>query len=85
VGRGGPRRTAPLYWARYGTAEHLGDLFALAERLRGDTDELVAKPVGIALKYAGLRDEPALRAFLARHEGRMRRSTLRHARQKLTG
>ena len=56
--------TAPLCWARYGTPAHLPDLFRLAEVLLGDEDVVVSKPVGIALKYAGLLDEPALLDFL---------------------
>ncbi|WBQ06556.1 DNA alkylation repair protein [Kribbella sp. CA-293567] len=59
------------------------ELFSIAELLLGDPDPVVSKPVGIALKYAGVADEPALRAFLARHEHAMRRPTLRYAREKL--
>lgn len=75
--------TAPLYWARYGTPAHLPDLFRLAEVLLGDEDVVVSKPVGIALKYAGLLDEPALLSFLDTHADGMRRPTLRYAVEKL--
>ncbi|MBB4909815.1 DNA alkylation repair protein [Actinophytocola algeriensis] len=75
--------TAPLYWARYGTPAHLPDLFRLAEALLGDDDVVVAKPVGIALKYAGVLDEPALLSFLETHAARMRRPALRYAVEKL--
>jgi 3-methyladenine DNA glycosylase AlkD len=75
--------TAPLYWARYGTPAHLPDLFRLAEVLLGDDDVVVSKPVGIALKYAGLLDEPALLSFLDTHAARMRRPALRYATEKL--
>ena len=75
--------TAPLYFARFGTAADLADLFAIAELLLGDDDPVVSKPVGIALKYAGVVDEVALRAFLDQHAGTMRRPALRYAVEKL--
>ena len=75
--------TAPLYWARYGTPAHLPGLFRLAEVLLPDEDVVVSKPVGIALKYAGLLDEPALLSFLDSHASRMRRPALRYATEKL--
>jgi 3-methyladenine DNA glycosylase AlkD len=76
--------TAPLYWARFGTPAQVADLFTLAERLLDDTDVLVSKPVGIALKYAGLCDEAALRIFLDKHGTAMQRATYRYAVEKLT-
>ncbi|NEA34215.1 DNA alkylation repair protein [Streptomyces sp. SID13031] len=76
--------TAPLYFARFGTPADLTDLFAIAELLLSDKDPVVSKPVGIALKYAGVLDEPALRSFLAKHEKVMQKPTLRYAREKLT-
>ncbi|MEU0541423.1 DNA alkylation repair protein [Nocardia sp. NPDC005978] len=76
--------TAPLYWARYGTADQVGDLFALAEVLLSDTDPLVSKPVGITLKYAGLLDPPALTKFMTTHGAWMQRATLRYATEKPT-
>lgn len=75
--------TAPLYFARYGTPADLTDLFAIAELLLDDKDPVVSKPVGIALKYAGVMDEPALRAFLDQHAHGMQRPTLRYATEKL--
>jgi 3-methyladenine DNA glycosylase AlkD len=75
--------TAPLYFARFGTAAHLADLFAIAELLLGDRDPVVSKPVGIALKYAGVLDEAALRAFLEEHGPTMQRPALRYAVEKL--
>ncbi|MCT2583966.1 DNA alkylation repair protein [Actinophytocola gossypii] len=75
--------TAPLYWARYGAPAHLPDLFRLAEVLLPDDDVVVSKPVGIALKYAGLLDEPALLSFLDQHAAAMHRPTLRYAVEKL--
>lgn len=75
--------TAPLYFARFGTAADLADLFAIAELLLDDKDPVVSKPVGIALKYAGVLDEPALRSFLDQHAHAMQRPTLRYATEKL--
>ncbi|MEV8374678.1 DNA alkylation repair protein [Kribbella sp. NPDC056861] len=76
--------TAPLYFARFGAPTDLTDLFALAELLLADQDPVVSKPVGIALKYAGVLDEQALRSFLQMHEPAMQRPTLRYAREKLS-
>jgi len=75
--------TAPLYWARFGTPEQLADLFTIAASLLRDEDVLVSKPVGIALKYAGLADEQALVSFLDTHAHGMQRATLRYAVEKL--
>jgi 3-methyladenine DNA glycosylase AlkD len=75
--------TAPLYFARFGTAADLPDLFAIAKLLLPDTDPVVSKPVGIALKYAGVLDEPALREFLDEHASAMQRPALRYAVEKL--
>ena len=75
--------TAPLYFARFGTAADLSDLFALAVILLDDKDPVVSKPVGIALKYAGVLDEPSLLRFLDEHAARMQRPALRYAVEKL--
>ncbi|MDX6261116.1 MAG: hypothetical protein QOH84_2804 [Kribbellaceae bacterium] len=75
--------TAPLYFARFGTPNDLDDLFSIAELLLADKDPVVSKPVGIALKYAGVLDEPALRTFLDKHEPAMQSATLRYAHEKL--
>ncbi|WP_433162249.1 DNA alkylation repair protein [Kribbella sp. CA-247076] len=75
--------TAPLAFTGAGDPDALADLFALAELLVDDTDPVVSKPVGIALKYAGTADEPALRAFLDRYADRMPRPALRYAVEKL--
>lgn len=74
--------TAPLYWARYGKPAHLEDLFQLAKQLLHDSDQLVSKPVGIALKHAGTVDEAALTRFLDEHATEMHRPTLRYAVEK---
>lgn len=75
--------TAPLYFARFGATSDLPDLFALAELLLADADPVVSKPVGIALKYAGVMDEAALREFLDEHASTMQRPALRYAVEKL--
>ena len=75
--------TAPLAFTGSGDRDALADLFALAEVLVDDTDPVVSKPVGIALKYAGSADEPALRGFLDRYAARMPRPALRYAVEKL--
>lgn len=75
--------TAPLYFARFGTPSDLTDLYALAESLLADTDPVVSKPVGIALKYAGVLDEPGLLKFLDEHAGELQRPALRYAVEKL--
>ena len=48
-----------------------------------DTDPVVSKPVGIALKYAGVLDEPGLLKFLDEHAGELQRPALRYAVEKL--
>jgi 3-methyladenine DNA glycosylase AlkD len=73
-----------LYFARYGTPADLTDLYALAELLLDDKNPVVSKPVGIALKYAGVLDQPSLRTFLREHEAALQKPTLRYAREKLT-
>lgn len=60
----------------------LPDLFRLAEVLLGDDDVMVSKPVGLALKYAGLLDEPAPLSFLDTHAAHLRRPALRYATEK---
>jgi hypothetical protein len=75
--------TAPLYFARFGTRSDLADLFAIADLLLADKDPVVSKPVGIALKYAGVLDQPALLQYLDKHAEAMQRPTLRYAVEKL--
>ncbi|WP_432942131.1 DNA alkylation repair protein [Kribbella sp. CA-253562] len=75
--------TAPLGFVGSGRPQDLADVFALAEVLADDSDPVVCKPVGIALKYAGVQDEPALRAWLDRHAKTLARPALRYAVEKL--
>ena len=82
---------SPRLWERriamVATLEHLrrGDLsntFWLAERLRGDPEDLMHKATGWMLREAGKRDADALRKFLARRAPRLPRTLLRYAIEK---
>lgn len=68
--------TAAFWLIRQGD---LADPLALAERLLGDPSELVTKPVGTALREVGKIDQQRLIDFLALHQDRMSRPTLRLA------
>ncbi len=95
---GGGRRVlgrlaaSPTLWNRriamVATLEHIrqGDLtntFWLAERLRGDSEDLLHKATGWMLREAGKRDVAALRTFLARQAAHLPRTALRYAIERL--
>ena len=95
---GGGRRVlgrlaaSPLLWERriamVSTLEHirqgqLGNTFWLAERLRGDSEDLLHKATGWMLREAGKRDVAALRTFLARQAAHLPRTALRYAIERL--
>ena len=95
---GGGRRTlgrlaqSPNLWERriamVATLEHIraGNLentFWLAERLLDDPEDLLHKATGWMLREAGKRNAKALEKFLGRHAGRMPRTALRYAIERL--
>lgn len=66
--------TMPLSWN--GEPE---DAFAIAELLMKDREDLIHKATGWALREAGRKNEPELRAFLDKHAATMPRTMLRSA------
>ena len=96
---GGGRRTlgrlakSDNLWERriamVATLEHIrrGNLentFWLAERLLDDPEDLLHKATGWMLREAGKRNPEALENFLGRHAGRMPRTALRYAIERLS-
>ncbi|HWV26555.1 MAG TPA: DNA alkylation repair protein, partial [Aeromicrobium sp.] len=75
--------TAPLAYTRPAHRDGIVDLLRLADMLADDSDPLVSKPFGIALKHAGGVAPDLLVAFLARTGERLPAPVLRQAKQKL--
>ncbi|GAB3758745.1 DNA alkylation repair protein [Microlunatus parietis] len=76
--------TAPLAYTRPPDLDGIEDLLRIAELLAGDSDPLVSKPVGIALKHAGAAGPDLVRAFLERMGERLPAPVRREARAKLS-
>lgn len=75
--------TAPLFFVHNGDDAHLTDAFDIAATLATAPEPEVHNAVGIFLKHAGTRDEPALHRFLDVHATDMPRPALRLATEKL--
>ncbi|MCG3176654.1 MAG: hypothetical protein MOGMAGMI_01612 [Candidatus Omnitrophica bacterium] len=73
------RRVAVVATWHFIRSGDLKDIFALADRLRGDTHDLMHKAIGWMLREAGKRDERALVEFLRTRHERLPRTTLRYA------
>lgn len=73
------RRIAIVSTFHFIRAGQTGDTLAISELLLGDREELIHKATGWMLREVGKRDRPTLEAFLARHYGRLPRTTLRYA------
>jgi 3-methyladenine DNA glycosylase AlkD len=77
------RRIALLATFTFIRAGQLDDTYRIADRLLGDSHDLIHKAAGWMLREAGKRDEPRLVAFLERHGPAMPRTMLRYALEKL--
>lgn len=73
------RRTAVVSTLYFGKQGESADMFAIAERLLGDDQDLIHKATGWALRVAGDVDRPGLLAFLDAHAADMPRVALRYA------
>lgn len=75
--------TAPLAYTRPAHPAGIADLLRLAELLATDTDPLVSRPVGIALKHAGAVAPDDVRDFLGRMGDTLPAAVRREAGAKL--
>lgn len=76
------RRTAVYALAPMIRNNDLDDVYAIAEILIGDHEDLIQKAVGAWLRFAGDKDKPRLEDFLRRHAAEMPRVMLRTAIEK---
>ena len=73
------RRTAIVATLHFLKQGNVDDVFALAEVLLDDEHDLIQKPVGGNLRFAGQQDRQRLLAFLDKHAATMPRTALRYA------
>ena len=73
------RRTAIVSTAAFIKQGDLDDTFRIAEILLHDAEDMVQKPVGGWLRFAGDQDHGRLAAFLDEHAATMPRTALRYA------
>jgi 3-methyladenine DNA glycosylase AlkD len=78
------RRVAVLAAFHFVRQGDFGDVRRLAEQLRNDPQDLIHKAVGWMLREMGKRDAKELKKFLRKRAGRMPRTMLRYAIEKLT-
>lgn len=78
------RRTAIVATSYFIRQGDLDDTFAIAELLLDDAEDMIHKPVGGWLRFAGDQDRPRLERFLEAHAATMQRTALRYALEHFT-
>lgn len=78
------RRIAILATFWFIRDDDFGDAINIAEKLLTDKQDLIHKALGWMLREAGKRDEKVLEKFLDKHAGRMSRTCLRYAIEKMS-
>jgi len=73
------RRTAVLATMPFAWRGETDDSFAIAEKLMKDSEDLIHKAAGWALRETGRKDGKGLRGFLDKHAATMPRTMLRAA------